>query len=54
MNELIISDRIEELNEYIQNFPDSRLTPIHQKEIDYLTALLEYDYDKAEKLKALL
>ncbi len=36
MNEEKIFDRIEELTEYIQNFPDSILTPIFQKEIEYL------------------
>lgn len=39
-NEERILNRIEELEEYIQNFPDSVLVPIHQKEIDYLEALL--------------
>lgn len=40
MNEEKILDRLEELNEYIQNFPDSVLTPIMQKEADYLKSLL--------------
>ena len=40
MNELKILDRIEELETYIQNFPDSVLAPIHQKEINHLKALL--------------
>ncbi len=35
-----ILDRIEELEEYIQNFPESKLTPIFQKEIDFLNSLL--------------
>lgn len=39
-NEEKILDRIEELDEYMQNFPDSILTPIMQKEIDYLNSLL--------------
>lgn len=39
-NEEKILDRIEELEEYIQNFPDSVLAPIMQKEIDLLKSLL--------------
>lgn len=35
-----ILERIEELEEYIYNFPDSKLAPIHQKEIDFLNSLL--------------
>ena len=38
-NEEKILDRIEELEEYIQNFPDSKLAPIMQEEIDYLNSL---------------
>lgn len=40
MNEEKILNRIEELDEYIQNFPDSKLAPICQKEINYLNSLL--------------
>lgn len=39
-NEEKILDRIEELEAYIQNFPNSVLAPIMQKEIDYLNSLL--------------
>ena len=39
-NEEKILDRIEELEEYIQNFPNSKLAPIMQNEIDYLNSLL--------------
>ena len=40
MNEERILDRLEELNEFIENFPDSVLAPIMQKEADYLKSLL--------------
>ena len=40
MNEEKILDRLEELNEFLQNFPDSVLAPIMQKEADYLKSLL--------------
>ena len=33
--------RIEELKEYIQNFPDSKLAPIMQKEIEFLENLTD-------------
>lgn len=38
-NEEKILDRIEELQTFIQNFPNSVLSPIMQKEIDYLNSL---------------
>lgn len=31
-----VFDRIEQLTEYITNFPDSKLTPIFKKEIEML------------------
>lgn len=31
-----VFDRVEELQEYICNFPDSVLVPIFEKEIEYL------------------
>ena len=34
-------ERIEELYEYIQLFPNSKLAPIMQKEIDYLNSRLK-------------
>lgn len=40
MNEERILDRIEELDEYIANFPESKLVPIMQNEIAYLKTLL--------------
>lgn len=40
MNEERILDRLEELNEFIENFPDSELTPIARKEAEYLKSLL--------------
>ena len=39
-NEERILDRLEELYSYLQNFPNSELSPIFQREIDYLEALL--------------
>ena len=39
---LYVLDRIDELQEYITNFPDSRLVPVFQKEIDELEALAKY------------
>ena len=40
VNEERILDRIAELETYIQNFPESKLVPIFQKELNYLKALL--------------
>lgn len=34
-----IYDRIEQLTEYITNFPESKLTPIFKKEIEHLETL---------------
>lgn len=34
-------DRIEELYEYLENFSDSKLAPIVQKELDYLNSILK-------------
>jgi hypothetical protein len=34
-----IFNRIEELTEYINNFPNSKLTPIFKKEVEYLETL---------------
>ena len=46
--------RLAELREYVSNFPDSLLTPIHRKEIAYLEYLREHGADpggnEAEKL----
>lgn len=36
-----ILDRIEELYEYLQNFPNSALAPILQKELDHLNSILK-------------
>ena len=36
MGQLQILDRLEELYEYLKNFPNSRLTTAIQNEIDYL------------------
>ena len=47
MSEVAMLERVEELNEYIHNFPESRLVPIHQKEVNYLNALLAHDYKAA-------
>lgn len=34
-----VFDRIEQLTEYINNFPESKLTPIFKKEIEYLETI---------------
>ena len=39
-NEEAITRRIEELEEFIENFPESKLAPIHCEEIDRLRSLL--------------
>lgn len=39
-NEARILDRLEELYSYLQNFPNSELSPIFQREINYLETLL--------------
>lgn len=41
MNGEKMLDRIEELYEYLENFPDSKLAPIVQNEIDLLNSLLK-------------
>ena len=54
-NEEIIMNRIEELESYIQNFPNSRLVRCFQNEINYLTAILEHrSLKEIEYLKSLL
>ena len=54
-NEKIIMNRIEELEVYIQNFPNSRLVRCFQNEINYLTAILEHrSLKEIEYLKSLL
>lgn len=35
-----ILDRLEELNTYLENFPNSKLSPIVRKEVAYLESLL--------------
>lgn len=35
-----ILDRIEELETYIQNFPNSKLAPIMQNELNHLNSIL--------------
>lgn len=34
-------ERVDELQEFVNNFPESKLTPIFQREIDELWMLLE-------------
>lgn len=41
MNGEKMLDRIEELYEALQNFPDSKLAPIWQREVDYLNSILK-------------
>lgn len=41
INEERVLDRIEELEEFINNFPESALTPIFKSEIEYLELLLK-------------
>ena len=43
-NAKIVYNRIEELSEYITNFPESKLTPIFKKELEYLETLRK-DYN---------
>ena len=51
----IIRKRIEDLENYIANFPDSMLASIHQNEINYLTAILNYkSKEEIEYLRSLL
>jgi hypothetical protein len=38
-NAEIVYNRLEELYEFIENFPESKLTPIFKKEIEYLETL---------------
>lgn len=52
---MIINERIEELQTYIDNFPHSKLAPVFQKEINFLTAILSHESkEKIEYLKSLL
>ena len=39
MNGERLVERAEELTEYLQNFPNSKLAPILQKELDYLQSI---------------
>lgn len=40
LNEERIFDRLEELQEYLENFPESKLTHAVENEIKYLQSLL--------------
>lgn len=40
MSEEQILDRLEELNTYLENFPDSKLSPAVRNEITHLESLL--------------
>ena len=52
---MIIEKRIEELEQYIAFFPNSKLTPIFQNEINYLNAILNHESkENIEHLKSLL
>jgi len=55
MNFETIRKRIADLQEYIKNFPNSKLSPIFQNEINYLTAILDLkSKEEINYLKSLL
>jgi hypothetical protein len=55
MNRELIKERVNDLETYIVNFPDSPLVRIHQNELNYLKAILNYkSREEIEQLKSLL